>query len=666
MKVALAQIDMRLGDIDGICERIETQVQLAAKQGARLFCAPAPLIDASSPYQLAMSTDFEHDLCHSLLTLAEAIKDTHVVCLVPAALIDDDGPYFELFMLKAGRVIPARSIVIRQSKRAHSDRIAPPVFEVDGVRVAATFDAEHDIPDLMYGVDLVVSFQVFGFDASNPLTTGVAAVRSGKLSKLASSKGVWIAHMAPIGAYDDVVYTGGSFVMDDAGHVISAAPVFEEALLVQEVDRGRVFDALADHQLPLYNREEWLWQASIIALRSQMRVQSASRAVIALDGGLASAAAAALAVDAIGPRNVFGLAIAADRVETPRSEAEEQERIADIRATADALHIRLIEHEPVSYRDVIDADGAPVRPADSDADMLAISGLCLLSCARALNAFAVSPLTKTHYALDSDVYRGVFTGDYAPFGDIYLTELEFVARVRNRMSPVLPARLVSLTAVKRAMDAATSSGARSIVSDTELAGRLVHKLSSMEPNQVDAVLEAHVDRNASFDDCPLSKLRPDDQALLLLIVRKGERSRRSLPLYPVLGARSFADRGWPYMLGWSDTGLHGAEPVTVDSLVAAEIKRFNASDDETLAARMNIMNVLGELLGIPQDQLEQLKTDEGQEKMRRDIEKFGEQIQRAIEGDDGEEGPSTPPNGGNGPVPPFGSGQFMPPFFSNN
>ena len=148
-------------------------------------------------------------------------------------------------------------------------------------------------------------------------TAAIAAVRSGAYRKIASKRSVWFACMAPVGAYDESVYTGGSFVLDDCGRAVAQAPCFEESLLVQEIQRGVMLDALEDHELPEFRSEEWLWQALVLAVRDNARAHGASRAVVALEGDLPSSLLAALAVDALGPRNVIGLVLGRNRIFTP-------------------------------------------------------------------------------------------------------------------------------------------------------------------------------------------------------------------------------------------------------------------------------------------------------------------------------------------------------------
>ena len=134
------------------------------------------------------------------------------------------------------------------------------VFDIAGVRVALTFDMHRDISLLPPGCDVLVYFQANAFDIVDEETAAVAAVADGHFAEDVARSGVWLAYMAPVGAYDEAVYTGGSFVMDEGGRVVAAAPCFEEALLVQEVRRGEQLPCVERRELPQYQRELWLWE----------------------------------------------------------------------------------------------------------------------------------------------------------------------------------------------------------------------------------------------------------------------------------------------------------------------------------------------------------------------------------------------------------------------
>ena len=171
-----------------------------------------------------------------------------------------------------------------------------------------------------------------------------------------------------------------------------------------------------------------------------------------------------------------------------------------------------------------------------------------------LGAMALSPLSKTEYALAAPALSGGYQGDFAPFGDVYLSTLEFVARVRNRVSAVVPQELVTLNAVEDCMDRVLAQALSTLAGPVDMLDRAAQLLGGLEPGEVDGALESHVDRNRPFDDIPMAAAKPEACSLLLMLVRQGEAARRMLPTVPIVSARSFVERAWPYMLAWSDLG----------------------------------------------------------------------------------------------------------------
>ena len=240
--------------------------------------------------------------------------------------------------------------------------------------------------------------------------------------------------MEPVGGYDEAVYPGGSFVMDDGGRVVAQAPCFEEALLVQDVRRGMMVDAIEMHELPAYRREQWLWEALGMHLRDAVEAHGSGRVVVPLRGDLPSSLLAVLAVDALGPRNVFGLLVGHEDASTSAAEAAEAERASLARQVAGALHVRLLERTAPSALPLGDRD-APVR--DAGPARFAAECLMLDDTARDVRAMPLVPLTKTDYALRANALAGLQPGVLAPFGDVYLSALEWLAKGHAHASACL-------------------------------------------------------------------------------------------------------------------------------------------------------------------------------------------------------------------------------------
>lgn len=642
MKVAVAQIDMRLGDIEAICARVEGQAAIAREQGARLLCVPAPLVSGTLPGMLIDSQNFIHDVLSALQALAARLEALGIVTLIPAVVAQGDTPVFEAFMLKEGRVVPVRTLTALRLEHMGEDPWLPPVFEVDGLRCAITFDFNRDIELVPAGCDALVYFQTGCFSVARAESTAVAAVADGYFRPGIVRRSMYLVCVAPVGGFDDTVYTGGSFVMDDCGRTVAAAPCFEEALLVQDVQRGITLPAIEDHMLPHFDRSEWLWEALRLWLADAAASRGRSRAVVVLSGDLPSSLAAALCVDAFGPRNVLGIVVARSRTFTPEMEARERERVELVRSLATNLHIRLVERTEPDLTELLDrdvpvaalgADGAGTLGTDAvQRARSAFESLLLSDLAADARALPVRSLCKTEYAMAADSVSAGCAGAVAPFGDVYLTALEFLARWRNRSGAALPAQLVSLRAVKAYQADIVAHAAAFANIDAAFSERAVALLGALEPSELDGVLEAHVDRALSFEDIPLAKTRPDTVALALLLVRQGEAARRSLPAYPVVSGCSFVERAWPAALAWSDFGRQGAEPLTLEALLKAEVERSESRGAE-MGERMRneVLGFISNLLGISSEELEELGSEEGRARLGANLPQVEEQIQRSLQ-----------------------------------
>ena len=644
MKLALAQIDARLGDFDGICSRVERQLHVAHDAGADLLCLPAPLLCGVTPGALVESGDFEHDMLKSLHRISKVAEELGIACLMPAVLSLEAGQLFEVFLLRGGRVVPLRLTMVRHGESMPVSPWSPPVFEVSGTRIAVTFDVARDMGAIPNGCDLVLYCAVNGFDVTNEQTAGVAAVPGGAFRSEVERAGVWLACMEPVGGFDDAVYTGGSFVMDDGGRVVAQAPCFEEALLIQDVRRGMMVDALEMHEVPSFRRDRWLWEALRLHLRDAVEANGSRRVLVPLRGDLPSSLLAALAVDALGSRNVLGLLVGHEDALTAADEALETERAACAREVASSLHMRLVERTAPSSALLADSD----RPARVSPSLRAgIDALLAADTSRELAAMPLAPLTKTDYALRANAIAASPAGALSPFGDVYLSGLEWLAKTRACASGTMPGRLVGFDAVKSAYAEVIRDAIAQLGVDDALGQRACRLLQTVDPAVLDATLEAHVDRNADIDDLPLSGVSPEASALLLMLVRQNERGRRMLPPAPIVSARGFAERLWPMQLAWSDMGLRGEERLQAADLADAEFHRLERKGSErTEQARGEILGMLGEMLGLTPEQQAELMSDEGQERMREEMREMEgdlrELFRRMAEADGGPSAPGGP------------------------
>lgn len=615
MKIGIAQISSRPGDLDILSERMFDQAQLAMQQGVSLLCFPAPLIAGANVGDLLLSTTFEHAMLMHLQELAARLVDPGIALLVPAPVAFSDDDLFELFLLHKGRVTPLRLCHLFESLRNPARGWSAPVFDFEGLRFAVSCNAERDAAQLPAGVDCFVYFPLESFSADDILTTGFPAARDGAYEEVSREVGSYVAVVQPLGAYDDAVYTGGSFVMDASGSIAAQGHAFSEDLVVCELQRGEASPAPVslDSIDASYSRVEWVWGALTLYIRDALAWRSTSRALVVLDGDLRSSLLAALAVDALGVRNVVGLVLSHDTASTPAMQHDEEARLDVARKQACRLGLDYVERScsDISY----DADDAPsidrFGNAEQDRDLRA---LCVRLTGQELDAVILSPLTKTDAALNADDWI-LDPGIIAPLGDIYLTSLEFLARYRNRISATIPSQLVSLDEIRRDYSQVLTRAVSHAIPFHErddFKRASIDQLLGHEPGELDGALGALIDQDIAFDDMPLAAHDQKAARLISLLLQRGESSRSRLPEYPILSRRSLRERTLPASFGWFDQGRDGNERLSAQQLAREELTRAREEDgDRSELARDEVLSFLGDVLGVDAEQLGKLRLSEG-------------------------------------------------------
>lgn len=614
MKIALSQIHVQFGDLDRITERIISRAVLAHEQGADVICVPAPLFTGRFPGQLLSNSQFESDLLHGLERISSKLEELDLVGLIPAAIGYGPTSLFEVFMLKDGRVIPLRILSGKEREGGSRDLWIAPVIEIADMRIAVTFDAVRDLPSLPSGCDMAVYFPLDAFSYKDMQYAGVLGLQDSSLPDLARSSGVWFAQMQPLGSFDSAVYIGGSFILDDCGDLVCSAPVFEESLLVCEVTRGGTHAEPQIDPARSFTRWDALWGSLKLYLQDEFSARGNKTAFVLLDGSFESSLLAQLVVDALGSRKVLAALACSEVAYTPQEQAARDARRDMSRALAHELGIQTIDLDESTPVGIL---GAYRKTA---AQALSMRAFCALG--QDLEATPVLPLTKTHLSLVAQMACAAPSDALLPFGDVYLSALEYLANERSFTSVPFEA--------PRALNAIEDSYAR-IVECIRLGAREDQDALANARNllrvagvlKVDEILEAHIDRDQTLENIVERGLPRDAAALALLLVRRGERYRRCLPCLPVVSERSFFERLWPAQLAWTDMGETAEGSLSIDEVVDRELKRSQGPDTDTAERmRSEIMGLIGGMLGIDPDQLEELAKGEGQGRIKMSAEDF--------------------------------------------
>jgi NAD+ synthase (glutamine-hydrolysing) len=281
---------------------------------------------------------------------------------------------------------------------------------------------------LSRGADLIVNV------SASPFSEGKPRLRRRMLSRLARDGGVPVAYLNLVGGNDELVFDGGSMVLDGTGRVRARAALFAEDFVVVDLDGPRVTPVAGSEPADLPDDVEGeplesLRRALVLGIRDYARKCGFGTAVVGLSGGIDSALVGALAVDALGAANVTGLALP--------SRYSSEGSIADARSLADALGIRLevLPIEPIFA--AAKATLTPLfagRPEDVTEENLQarIRGMLLMAFSNKLGPLLLTTGNKSELAVGYCTLYGDMCGGLAPISDLPKMRVYALARHLNR------------------------------------------------------------------------------------------------------------------------------------------------------------------------------------------------------------------------------------------
>lgn len=474
MKIAIAQMSSVAGDFEVTAKRMAESAKKAADAGARLVVFPYAVLTGPSPVE---ESDIEAYVGDAAETLRRLADDIPCAAIVPVVAGTGTGLAAEAFLIDDGELVPLRmgAMAASMGALASSGQLpqagsmpAPdlPEFELDGTHfgVAFTYDDLDDYRDYDFSLDVLLYLPQDGYVARDPDSALSLSLAENRFAKDAEEIGCWLACADSVGGYGPALFAGGSFVLDAEGRLQAKAALLEESLLVFDTEDKAEGTPAAELPHPgVREKSHVLWELLVRGLADLVHAEGEDKVALALDGSLASGLLAALACDALGPRKVEALV-----VDGSSAAAE----------LADRLHI---ETRMPDFRLPVPQPGA--WATESPLLLKGVEAAFLAELARQEHALVLVPDDKTGLALGEE-RMGVSGKAWAPFGDIWRSQLLDLAEGRMRVSPVLPDEMLSAYAVPDifgiSQSAATDKG-RLEALDRMLAARIedMHDMAAL-------------------------------------------------------------------------------------------------------------------------------------------------------------------------------------------
>ena len=467
LRIALAQLNYRIGDFSANSASILSAVENAREKGADLLVCAELAVCGYPPLDLLDYPHFVRQCTETLESIARQCADMAVIIGAPVSNPDPEGKnlFNAAVLLSEGRIVTHVSKTLLPTYDVFDEyRWFEPnrrfsCIDLKGFRIALTvcedlWNMEEDPlytfwpmkelvlqkPDLMINI------------AASPFAVGHAAERKRILAKNVKEYNLPLFYVTQVGGHADLVFDGGSLVFDGSANIVHEMASFREDLEVFDLDAATGITRSGDPGSPAgdavsvsvssddYSVPNEMKSALVLGIRDYFRKMGFSKALLGLSGGIDSAVVLALAAEALGPDHVHAVLMP--------SPYSSEHSVSD---SLELVSILGCSHELIpigdcmgSFDHALKAGFAGTVPGVAEENIQArIRGTLLMAISNKHGHILLNTSNKSELAVGYGTLYGDMCGGLSVIGDCYKTEVYSLANAINYRSSIIPGSIIS-------------------------------------------------------------------------------------------------------------------------------------------------------------------------------------------------------------------------------
>ena len=458
LRIAVCQLNLHVGDLDGNKEKIITAYKQAESATADIAIFPELAVCGYPPEDLLLKSAFVEEVQKTLETISREINScVAVIGFVSgeeaaadpvrrtsnSAAICANGRIYGIYNKRA---LPDYG-VFDEERYFSPGKGQAPIFEINGVNVGVTICEDLWLPNGVIDELATNGAQIVLNLNASPYELGKIQTRLEVLQQRIQEAKIPIVYVNQVGGQDELIFDGGSMVIAADGNVLSNAPQFEETVIIADIEPTTTTLDEADIKIPLDSKEydppqgqlehtlfqpleplSEMWKALCLATSDYLRKNNFTDVVIGLSGGIDSAIVATIAADALGPEHVHTVALP-----SRFSSKHSIEDAASLAANLGCDHrVIPIEQTHEAFLRTLSESFSGVSEDTTEENLQSrIRGTLLMALSNKFSWLVLTTGNKSELAVGYSTLYGDTAGAFAVIKDLWKTQVYDLAKWKN-------------------------------------------------------------------------------------------------------------------------------------------------------------------------------------------------------------------------------------------